>query len=346
VFLVGFAFSQLIWGPLSDRYGRKPVLLCGLAVSALGALLTGFTPNIALFMAARFVEGIGLGVGPVLGRAILADCMDRSEIAGTMALVVTVVAIVPALAPIIGGYLALWLSWQGIFFALVVYGVGTWLLAGLGLKETLGTRITTLRIGETLRGDAAMLGNLQYSAYLLVYGIAFGSLLGYYATTPYLFTRELGFASYQYGYLLIFNVVFYVAGAQCSRLATRRWGIERPLMLAMLAYALSTALFLVVELFAELDTLSVLIPISVFIFGAGLVSPAANAGAMTIFREHAGAATAFVGFAVVIGGAVFSGALAHVHIRHLWQLGAYVGTITVVSSAITFAILRKPPARP
>jgi DHA1 family bicyclomycin/chloramphenicol resistance-like MFS transporter len=187
----------------------------------------------------------------------------------------------------VGGYLALWFSWRGIFFALAIYGVGTWLLAGLGLKETLETRIATLRIGETLRGDAAMLGNLQYSAYLLVYGIAFGSLLGYYATTPYLFTRELGFASYQYGYLLIFNVAFYVAGVQASRLATRRWGIERPLMLAMIAYALSTAMFLVVEIFAELDTLSVLIPISVFIFGAGLVSPAANAGAMTIFRERA-----------------------------------------------------------
>jgi DHA1 family bicyclomycin/chloramphenicol resistance-like MFS transporter len=106
VFLLGFAFSQLIWGPLSDRYGRKPVLLSGLAISVLGALLSGFAPTVELFMAARFVEGIGLGVGPVLGRAILADCMDRSEIAGTMARVVTVVAIVPALAPIVGGYLA------------------------------------------------------------------------------------------------------------------------------------------------------------------------------------------------------------------------------------------------
>ena len=74
------------------------------------------------------------------------------------------------------------------------------------------------------------------------------------------------------------------------------------------------------------------------------MSPAANAGAMTIFRERAGAATAFVGFAVVMGGAVFSGVLAHVHIQHLWQLGAYVGTITVVSSAIYFRVLRKPHA--
>jgi len=343
VFLLGFAFSQLVWGPVSDRYGRKPVLLIGLAVSVLGAVLSGLVPNVELFMLARFVEAAGLGVGPVLGRAVLADSMDRAEIAGTMARVVTVVAIVPALAPVMGGYLALWFSWRGIFFALAAYGVATWLLAGFGLKETLKTRVAALRVGETLRGDAAMLRNLRYSAYLLVYGIAFGSLLGYYATTPYLFTRELGFASYQYGYLLIFNVIFYVAGVQASRLATRRWGIERPLILAMMAYALSTAMFLVVELFAELDTLSVLIPISVFIFGAGLVSPAANAGAMTIFRERAGAATAFVGFAIVIGGAVFSSALAHLHIRHLWQLGAYVATITVVSSALTFGVLRKPP---
>jgi hypothetical protein len=81
-----------------------------------------------------------------------------------------------------------------------------------------------------------------------------------------------------------------------------------------------------------------------FILGAGLVSPAANAGAMTIFREHAGAATAFVGFAIVIGGAVFSGALAHVQIRHLWQLGAYVGIITALSSAMVFGVLRTAPA--
>jgi hypothetical protein len=206
------------------------------------------------------------------------------------------------------------------------------------------TRISSLRIGETVRGYGAMLSNARYSAYILVYGIAFGSLLGYYATTPYLFTRELGYAPHQYGYLLILNVVFYIAGVQVSRLMVPRLGIDRPLLLAIVAYALSAAMFLVVELFADMDTLSVLLPMSVFIFGTGLVSPAANAGALTMFHDRTGAATAFVGFAIVIGGAVFSGALAQVRIQHLWQLGAYVGVIAVVSSAIYLAFLRKAPA--
>ncbi len=344
VFLIGFGFSQLVWGPLSDRFGRKPVLLSGLTISVLGAVLSGFAPNVELFMAARFLEAVGLGVGPVLGRAVLSDTLDRPQIASTMAYVVTVVAVVPALAPIVGGYLALWWSWPGIFFTLALYGACIWLLTRQGLPETLQTRIPALRVGETMRGDLAMLRNRRYSAYILIYGIAFGSLLGYYATTPYLFTRELGYAPYQYGYLLILNVAFYVAGVQVSRLMVRRAGSDRPIMLAMIAYALSAIMFLVAELLADMDTLSVLLPISVFIFGAGLVSPAANAGAMTIFREHAGAATAFVGFAIVIGGAVFSGALAHLHIRHLWQLGSYVGLIALVSSAIYLAFLRKAPA--
>ncbi|MEM7024869.1 MAG: hypothetical protein AAF637_20155, partial [Pseudomonadota bacterium] len=144
------------------------------------------------------------------------------------------------------------------------------------------------------------------------------------------------------GYLLIFNVAVYVSGVQISRVGVHRHGIDRPLLLALGTYAISATMFFVAEVFADLDVLGILIPISVFIFGAGLVSPAANAGAMTIFQERAGAATAFVGFAVVMGGAVFSAVLAHVHIQHLWQLGAYVGAITIASSAIYAALLRRP----
>jgi DHA1 family bicyclomycin/chloramphenicol resistance-like MFS transporter len=239
--------------------------------------------------------------------------------------------------------MALWLHWRGIFFALALYGAGVFLLTRLRLPETLRTRMRELRVGTVVRNDVAMLRNVRYSAFIVIYGIAFGSLLGYYATTPYLFTQELGYASYEYGYLLICNVVFYIAGAQASRLLVNKVGIDRPMLFAMLAYGASAAMFLVVEIFAEMNTLTVLLPMSVFIFGAGLVSPAANAGAMTIFRERAGAATAFVGFAITMGGAVFSGALAHLHIEHLWQLGSYVAIIAAISSALYFGLLRRQP---
>jgi DHA1 family bicyclomycin/chloramphenicol resistance-like MFS transporter len=340
VFLLAFACSQLVWGPLSDHLGRKPVLLVGLGISAVAAVLSGLAPNVELFVAARTIEALALGVGPVLGRAVLTDTVDRAEIATILAYVVTVVALVPALAPILGGYLALWLSWSGIFFAVAVYGAAVWLLTLLSMRETLRAGAPRRTFRQVIDNYRTMLRNGRYSAYLVIYGVAFGSLLGYYATTPYLFTRELGYTSYQYGYLLIFNVVFYIAGAQISRRIVRRAGVDRPILFAMIAYATSTVAFFVVELFVDLGTLSVLIPISIYIFGAGLVSPAANAGAMTLFLDRAGAAAAFVGFAISIGGALFSGALAHVHVRDLWQLGVYVAVITLVSSAIYFRFLR------
>ncbi len=340
VFLLAFACSQLVWGPLSDRFGRKPLLLIGLAISVVAAALSGLAPNIELFLLARTIEALGLGVGPVLGRAVLTDTVDRAEIAAILAYVVTVVALVPALAPILGGYLALWVSWSGIFFAIALYGAAVWLLTLSSMRETLRADAPHRTFRQVADNDLEMLRNGRYSAYLAIYGIAFGSLLGYYATTPYLFTRELGYTSYQYGYLLIFNVVFYIAGAQISRRIVRRTGVDRPILFAMIAYAASTVAFFVVELFVDLGTLSVLIPISIYIFGAGLVSPAANAGAMTLFRDRAGAAAAFVGFAISIGGALFSGVLAHVHVRDLWQLGVYVAVISLVSSAIYFRFLR------
>jgi DHA1 family bicyclomycin/chloramphenicol resistance-like MFS transporter len=343
-FLLGFACSQLIWGPLSDRFGRRPMLLAGLGISVVAAILSGLAPNIELFLTARMIEALGLGVGPVVGRAVLTDTVDRNEIAAVLAYVVTVVALVPALAPILGGYLALWVSWSGIFFAIAVYGGAVWLLTSTRMRETLKAGGPHQSIREVAANDLAMLRNGRYSAYIAIYGIAFGGLLGYYATTPYLFVSELGYTSYQYGYLLIFNVLFYIAGAQISRRLVRSVGTQRPILFAMIAYAASALAFFVVEPFVDLGTLSIILPISIFIFGAGLVSPAANAGALTLFRDRAGAAAAFVGFAISAGGAVSSGALAQFHVTDLWQLGAYVAIITLVSSAIYFRFLHGQPA--
>lgn len=110
IFLFGFSFAQLIWGPLSDRVGRKPVLLAGLAVSVIGAMIAAFATNIYVLSASRLLESLGLGAAPVLGRSVLTDTQDRTHVAIAMAYAAIVVATVPAVAPIFGGYLNLLLS--------------------------------------------------------------------------------------------------------------------------------------------------------------------------------------------------------------------------------------------
>jgi DHA1 family bicyclomycin/chloramphenicol resistance-like MFS transporter len=138
------------------------------------------------------------------------------------------------------------------------------------------------------------------------------------------------------------NVGFYVLGASVARMLVPKVGTVRPIVFAMITFVATSILFVALELCTTLSTLAVLLPMCIFIFGCGLVSPAANTGAMTLFRDKAGASTAVVGFSIAVGGAVFSGALSAFHIRRLVELGAYVGVSTLLCIATYLACLRKP----
>jgi len=341
VFLIGFSLTQLIWGPLSDRFGRKPVLLCGLAISVAGAVLTATATSIEFFMAARILESIGIGVAPVLARSVLTDSLDHDHVAAAMAYTAVVVAIVPAVAPIIGGYLNLLWSWRSIFFFVAAYGAVILATCALRLPETIRNRNPDLRAGVVIREYREMLGNREYLGYIGSYAIAFGALIGYYAAAPYIFVSALGYTPHEYGYLLLVNVGFYVAGASVTRFLIPRVGTVRPIVLATIAFAITSIVLVVLELYTTLSTLTVLLPMCIFIFGSGLVSPAANTGAMTLFRDKAGASTAVLGFSIAVGGAVFSGALSAFHITRLVELGTYVGVSTLLSIATYVTCLRK-----
>ena len=341
VFLIGFSFTQLVWGPTSDRYGRRPVLLAGLATSTVGATLAGLSSDIGVFMAARFLEAVGLGVGPVLARSVLTDSLDKSQVASAMAYVAIVVAVIPAIAPVIGGYINLLVSWRGIFFFLAFVGTCLLTVGATRLPETLAAKNPALTASRVLGEYLALLGNRRYLGYICAYAIAFGTTLGYYAAAPYIFIRLLDYSPHQYGYLLFFNAVCYVLGAAAARLLIPGLGSDRVIQMAIMVFAAASSLTLALDFYTHISAASVLVPMSIFIFGSGLVSPAANAGAMTIFRDRAGVSTAVIGFSMAIGGAIFSGALSTHHIAGLRELGAYLGVSTLASIASYLVFLRR-----
>ena len=341
VFLIGFSFAQLVWGPLSDRFGRRPTLLAVIAISGTGAALTGLTTDIYLFVGARFLESLGLGVAPVLARSVLTDSLDRVHVAVAMAYAAIVVAVVPAIAPIVGGYLDSLMSWRSIFFFLALYGAALFVWCVIRLPETNRNKDPSLKASKVAVGYLEMLRNRRYLGYLMSYGIAFGSLIGYYAAAPYIFINVLGYSPHEYGYLLIFNVAFYVLGATVARVSVPRLGTDRTILFAIMVFASASIVFVAMDLYTTINTVSVLLPMCIFIFGSGLVSPAANAGAMTIFKDRTGASTAIVGFSMAIGGAIFNAGLSTVHIARLWELGAYVAISALISIASYWVLLRE-----
>lgn len=345
-YLLGFSFAQLVWGPLSDRYGRRPIIIVGLALATIGAVLTGLTSNIYSFTAARFLESVGLGVAPVLARAILTDSLDRPHIAIAISYAVMASALTPALAPIVGGYIYLFLSWRVIFFFLALYGctLTAWIV--LRFPETNKDKTPELKAFQVLSEYVTMLRTRRYSGYLIAYGIAFGGLLGYYAAAPYLFIKVLGYRPHEYGYLLLVNVASYILGVWTGKTTVVRWGSNRTIAFAILAYLITSLVFVAVDAFTEMSAVSILFPMCIFIFGSGLVSPAANSGAMSIFKNKAGASTAIIGFSIVIGGAFFNTGLSTVHISRLGELGMYVAVIALGSLANFWINLRERPGLP
>ena len=341
VFLIGFSFTQLVWGPASDRYGRRPVLLAGLAISTVGATLSGLSSDIGVFMAARFLEAVGLGVGPVLARSILTDSLDKSQVAIAMAYVAIVVAVIPAIAPVFGGYINLLVSWRGIFFFLAIVGTCLLTVAAMRLPETLAEKNPDLTASRVLGEYLELLDNRRYLGYICAYAIAFGTTIGYYAAAPYIFIRLLDYPPHEYGYLLFLNAVCYVLGATAARLLVPGLGTDRVIQMAIMVFTAASLMTIALEFYTHISTASVLVPMSIFIFASGLVSPAANAGAMTIFRDRAGASTAVIGFSIAIGGAIFSGALSAHHIARLGELGAYLGASTLASVALYIILLRR-----
>lgn len=136
LFLVGFAVSQLFWGPISEKYGRKLPLIYGMVITVLGITFAMLAPNVIVFNFGRFIEALGLGSAPVLGRAILMDALEPKALAPAMAYGSISANVMPAVAPVIGGYLLLWLGWRFIFAFLLMYGLWIISLLTFQLKET------------------------------------------------------------------------------------------------------------------------------------------------------------------------------------------------------------------
>src|SRR5215468_12246592 len=177
VFLVGLATAQLVYGPLSDRFGRRPVLLVGLAIYVVASIVCMLSPSVPVLVVARFVQAVGACVGPVLGRAIVRDVHGREGAARVLAYMSAAMALAPAIGPILGGFLEEWFGWRANFLALVCYGILGAAITWQILPET--NKLPDLeaaRLDRILRGYQGFLGHRRYVGYVLCCAFAYSGI--------------------------------------------------------------------------------------------------------------------------------------------------------------------------
>lgn len=297
--MIGLGVGQMILGPLSDRYGRKPVLIGSVILFIVSAIASIFSPSIHIFNACRLFQGLGASGGYFLARTIPADLYAGRQLAQLMALTGAINGIAPAAAPVLGGVTADDWGWKGVFvvlagFALVILAVSPF------LKESLPkSRRTTGAWWKSLPGYLSLLKNRPFMIHICFKGAALGMLFAYISAAPFIVQTHYGFSQTHYGLLIGFNAIFVASG---SMLAMKFKPLKKAartgtLILVPATFAQAVCLWFVHSLIAYE------ICMAVMLFALGLIFTTTNTLAMNEGRQRAGEASALLGLAGYVVGA-------------------------------------------
>ncbi len=297
MFLFGFAVCQLIYGPLSDRFGRRPVLLVGVTLYVAASFACVFATTIEGLIAGRLAQGMAACSGPVLGRAIVRDVYGPTRSAKAMAYIGVALAISPAVAPIVGGYLQVWFGWRAAFAFLCVVGVlilvGVWTL----LEETYPhADAGALDLRNLVRGYGVLLSSPTYYGYSLAVAFVFAGLMAFAAGSPFVFIDLLGLSPAHYGMLAVFNVAGFLSGSLAAARLTHRFGLDRMIAVGVSLSLAGGGAMAAIALWGAIGVIQIVVPMMVFTTGMGLVLADGFAGALAPFPRIAGAASAVLGF--------------------------------------------------
>jgi DHA1 family bicyclomycin/chloramphenicol resistance-like MFS transporter len=305
-FLIGVALGQLTFGPLSDRYGRKPPLVVGTTLCVAASVLAVFAPTIEVLLSARFFQGIGGAAGIVIARAIVADVFRGAEAAGIFSLLAVLGGLAPLTAPILGGLLAGPIGWRGVLAVLASLTVAMSLVAVFVIRETAPRRRTDARSHAVPSARSPHLGTILrrpgFTAYALVKTFGFMALMGYIAASPFIFQDYIGVNELGGAALFALNSsALIVANALNARLVGKHGPARMMRVGLVLLTTAAVALALVVLLGAPPWAL---VPTFVLLVGSmGLIFGNSIALAISHARDAAGSASAFIGFAQFVAGA-------------------------------------------
>jgi len=296
-YLIGFAVGQIVYGPVSDRHGRKPVLLAAVVLYCAATLACALATSIEMLIIARAGQALGGSGGIVLARAIVRDLYSGARAGRELSLIGAVMALAPVFAPLVGGVLQTGFGWRSVFFTLLGGGlIGAAIVWPL-MPETLNQRAAEpISPLSMLRSYRAVVRNPAYLSYLGLASSSFAGLFAWISGSSFVLQYLYGLTPFQFGVAFAVGSVGYMSGTTLAVRLVMRHGIDRTLGVGCAAMAAGGLGMVTAIALGLTSAASVVLPMALYLCGMGMVLPQALAGAMTPFPERAGAASALLGF--------------------------------------------------
>lgn len=295
LYLIGLAAGQLLYGPLSDRFGRRPVLLAGMTLFTLASTATALAPSPTVLIGARILQSIGGCAGLVLGRAAVRDGATPEKAAGQLALLTLTMSILPAVAPAIGGYITAFVHWRASYFLLVAIGAITLFATVLLLPETHtgASRHAPLSFG---RGYGRLLLSPVFMGFAVAGAFTTTSFYAFMAAAPFIFENHLHQPTESVGVYYLILMAGVAAGAACANRVSRRVSLRTGLRIANGLAIAGACCFMLAEVTGHLTVVTVVASVALFAAGSGMASPFAIAGSVSANPQAIGAASGLYGF--------------------------------------------------
>jgi MFS transporter, DHA1 family, multidrug resistance protein len=311
-FLLGFAAGQLIYGPLGDRYGRRPLLIVGLVVFSAASVFCMFATSIEFLILGRFLQALG-GAGPVvLARAMVRDLYSGPRAGRELAIMGMIMGVVPAIAPIFGAGLELAFGWRASFLAMLLWGVILLFAVTQRLPETLHTPAARLNgPREMLAGFAMLLRHGGFRAHTLLMSLAYGGLFAWISASSFVLQNVYGLSEIGFAGAFTTGVVGFVGGSFAGSRLVGRIGISRTIGYGCCFLVAGGLSMLAMVGLGQGHAIEVMLPIGIYLIGIGLVMPQGMAGALQPFPDRAGSASSLLGFIQMTSAALLGTIVGH-----------------------------------
>ena len=294
VFIIAAGIGQLVFGFLSDRYGRRPILLTGSFLFFASSITSVFSPNILFLLIMRFVQGLGAAACMSMARVIINDSFNKTEAAEKLSLITAIMVIFPLISLILGGFIAQTIGWVGTMYVFFIFGLIILTGSVYNISETKITKINNLNFSKITNSFLDVLKNTKFLNFTFIGSIQTGVFFSSFGFMPYEFAR-LGVSPLEFGFWLSFTGIGYFLGNILNRNYASKYGIEALIIFGSFFSFLSYFSMLILNLNAFTHPLYISIPLIVFGLGNGFTVANCIIGGVSTTGNNSGTATGIAG---------------------------------------------------
>jgi MFS transporter, DHA1 family, multidrug resistance protein len=338
IYILFLGIAQLVYGPCSDRFGRKPILLIGSFIFFISSIAAMFATTISQLLLFRAVQGIGMGCGFAVASAVLGDVYYGKRLAKMTTFSAMIYALSSIFAPLIGGYLQYYINWQANFFVMALYALILIFCLYFFVFETnqnLDNSENSIDFAKSsIKKYIDLMLNLKFLGNVICLTLVYGIMIVFNVLGPFILQKNLQVDVVLYGKLLVIVGLAYFFGAMVNEQLLKRFKISAIIIAGLIIIAISSFIFWVTSIFQFFQVSTVIFFTCLSMLGVGLVFPNCFANALDISAEK-GIAGAFIGAAGLIGTSVISVIIIHLHIDYKYVL-AYIYFALTILSAIAY----------